>query len=174
MYTAKENTRWKTKSVCKEVHRERREWWIMGKSSTDHTHTLLHGWVSSQMTTCLYWWLHDFDAGRRWLVDGNSPLLGSSPVEVECVPGLGLGVLSGLTTGLTTVEEPPLADVSLVLYELAIMRMSLGDGPPVRVMTVSLLMPSLTPSIVSLDNSDTDSWFCLFPTCRMFEEAIEV
>ena len=89
-------------------------------------------------------------------------------MEVECVPGFGLGVLSGLTT----VEEPPLADVSLVLYELAIMCMSLGDGPPVRVMTLSTgaLVPSPTPSIVSLDNSDTDSCFCLFTTCRMFGE----
>ena len=45
---------------------------------------------------------------------------------------------------------------SLDLYELAIIRMSLGDGPPVKVMTLSLLL-LLLPSCVSLGDSDTDS-----------------
>ena len=55
--------------------------------------------------------------------------------------------------GLTD-ESPALVGESLDLYELAIIRMSLGDGPPVKVMTLSLL---LLPSCVSLGDSDTDS-----------------
>ena len=42
------------------------------------------------------------------------------------------------------------------------MRMSLGEGPPVRVITLSLLVP--LPSVASLGSSDSDNCFCFFGT----------
>ena len=103
---------------------------------------------------------YEFDAGCRRLAPGKVPLLESSPAPV---PGLCLCVLSVLTMA----KEPPLEGaVSLVLYELAMMRMSLGEGPPVRVMTLSLLPLASLPSVVSPGSSDSDNCFCFFNTCR--------